>query len=551
MNHTSPEHSSDLREYLRVLRNRKWSIVIITGIVLAAALFFSFRQTPVYEGRAQVLVQSFSANPTQPAPPPDLITEQTLVATPAVAAQAAELLDPRPDLDALLAGLRVEVVSTSRILEISYASTDPQFAADAANAFATGYIRFRIDQFRQQVDAALENVQSRIDSARQRLTQLARQISATDDPEESAALNAERDILLARLGVLEGEREDLQGATVAQQGAGQVVDEADVPGSPSSPNHVRNAVLALLVGLALGTGTAFLRERLDDSIRDHQELERRMGAPVLATIPRISGWRRREDPFLISVEDPKDPVSEAYRTLRTNIQFLASRGELQTLLITSATAGDGKTATAVNLAVVSAQAGRRTVLLSADLRRPRLHRFLGGHNKTGLSLALSDSVSVWDAIQPSAIDNLRVVASGPVPPNPAELLQSGRMEEILGQLREDADLIIIDTPPVLAVADASILAAKADGTLFVVDAETARRGAAAQSRDQLENSGANLIGSVLNNYDPSQSGAYPNYYYYYSRYGGGLEGPGSEDGDGGPKGLSPGRSRRRSRRSSE
>jgi polysaccharide biosynthesis transport protein len=318
------------------------------------------------------------------------------------------------------------------------------------------------------------------------------------------------------------------------------VQFATVPTDPASPDHLRTGILGLLVGLALGVGAAFLRERLDDAIRSHEELERRLGAPVLATVPRVAVWRRREEALLVTLREPKDPVSEAFRTLRTNLQFLATKEDLQILVVTSATAGEGKTSIVANLGVVSAQAGRKVVLVSADLRRPRLHRFMGTGNDTGLSLVLSDATPLWQASRDPHIHNMRVIPSGPVPPNPAELLQSEGMDEVLRQVREFADLVIIDTPPVLAVADASILAARADGLLLVVDAESASRSATAQARGQLENAGARILGAVLNNFDPSQAGAYPYYYYKYyqaSRVGqpGGSSGNGRASGAGRPQ----------------
>ncbi len=300
-----------------------------------------------------------------------------------------------------------------------------------------------------------------------------------------------------------------------QTRVGDIVQPATLPSSPSSPSHVRDGALGLIVGLALGTGWALLRERLDDRIKSQSELERRLGAPVLAAVSHVPAWRDAGDAVVVTLTDPKSPVSEAYRTLRTNLQFLASKQDLRTIVITSPTAGDGKTATAVNLAVAMAQADQRVVVVSADLRRPRLHRFLDLPNDTGLSLVLSGANEVREAARVPGVRNLRVIPSGPVPPNPAELLQGSRMQEILGQLREFADVVVIDTPPVLAVADASILASRVDGTLLVVNADSASRTATSQARRQLENAGARIIGAVLNNFDPAAADTYPYYYYYY------------------------------------
>ncbi|MDP9341279.1 MAG: polysaccharide biosynthesis tyrosine autokinase [Actinomycetota bacterium] len=527
MEHSHTEHQTDLKEYLRVLRTRKWSIILITAILTGAALFYSFRQTPIYQAQSRVVVQAFVLNPLQSVGGPqqvDLPTEAQLVATQAVAKIAAADLGftGRP-AQGLLHGLKVQIVNGTTVLGIAYRSPNPALAAQAANAFAKAYLEYRREQALASFAQAAATLQTQIDTSQAKLRQLSKQISALEakkkpDRSKLASLQTQQSQEIAQLAVLQQQLTTYLNTAPITQGGGQVIATANVPTSPVSPNHIRTGAFAFVLGLGLGIGLAFLRERLDDSIRTRQELERRLGAPVLATVPRISKWKRGDDAFLVTLTDPKNPVSEAYRTLRTNLQFLATKGDLQTILVTSATAGDGKTATSANLAIVLAQAGRRVVLVSADLRRPRVHRFLNVSNEAGLSLVLADSVPVWQAVKDPGVPNLRVIPSGPVPPNPAELLQSDRMGEFLQQVQEFADFVIIDTPPVLAVADASILSARVDGTLFVVDADTASRTATVQARDQLENAGARVIGAVFNKFDPSQAGAYPYYYYYYYHY---------------------------------
>jgi tyrosine-protein kinase len=509
-----PEHPSDLREYLRVIRTRKWTIIVVTIAVVGAALFLSFRQTPQYEAETQVFVEAISADPSVPAQPPNLDTERQLVSTAAVATKAADILGTNVSPSDLVEDLSVSVVTNTEILKISFADPDPEFARAAADAFADAYLQFRQEKGSDEIQAELEALQSELEVTREELTALAQRIDAASEPDERADLETDAITLEAQVNVLVQRREALKHSLEVLSG-GQIVEPAEVPTSPASPDHIQTGILALVVGLALGTALAFVRERLDDSIRSRHELERRLGRPVLAMVPYVPGWRKRDEPHLITVEDPKNPVSEAYRTLRTNVQFLASSRDMRTVLVTSALAGDGKTATAANLAVVLAQAGRRVVLVSADLRRPRLHRFMKVANETGLSLALSDSIPFWEAALECGIDNLRVIPSGPIPPNPAELLGGDRMAEILDQLRLTADLVVMDSPPVLAVADASILAPLVDATLFVVDAQTGSRAATSQARDQLEHAGARLLGAVMNRFDPSQAGDYPYSFYYY------------------------------------
>jgi len=238
----------------------------------------------------------------------------------------------------------------------------------------------------------------------------------------------------------------------------------------------------------------------------------------------------------VTREQPKSAVAEAYRTLRTSISFLAAQRGLKVLMITSPAAGEGKTTTAANLALVLADAGKRVVLVSADLRKPRIHRFFGIQNEIGLSSVLAEEIQPWEAILDPGVENLRVLLSGPVPSRPAELLQSDQMGEVLAGLREVADYVIIDTAPMLVVADALALGPLVDGVLFVADSDHTSRSAVAHSREQLEQVGAVVIGSVLNNFDPAKARAYRHYGYYgpyrgYGRYGYAYYGPSLENGE--------------------
>jgi capsular exopolysaccharide synthesis family protein len=197
---------------------------------------------------------------------------------------------------------------------------------------------------------------------------------------------------------------------------------------------------------------------------------------------------------------------------------VASREDLKVIMVTSSLGGEGKTTTSANIAVTLAQAGKRVILISADLRKSRIHRFFGMRNDVGLATVLADvSADLAEVAKDPGIPNLRVVCGGPVPGSPAELLASRRSRDFIESLRAVSEFIIIDTPPVLAVADASILAALSDATLFLVDGERTKRSAVLQSRAQLENAGARVIGVVYNNFDPNQNAAYQ-FHYAYAEY---------------------------------
>lgn len=203
---------------------------------------------------------------------------------------------------------------------------------------------------------------------------------------------------------------------------------------------------------------------------------------------------------LIAVSEPRSPISEAYRTLRTNLDFASLDRALRTIVITSAGVGEGKSTTLANLAVVSAQAGRKVILVDADLRRPRLHDLFGLHNQTGLTTVMMDeSALAAPPLQETGIEGLVVLTSGQLPPNPAELMGSRRMTDVIATLAEQADQVFFDTPPVVAVTDAAVLATKVDGVLLVISAGKTRREYARAAVERLEQINARLVGTVLTN----------------------------------------------------
>ena len=529
MTPAAPEpQQTDLREYLRVLRSRKWQIVLVTLVVVGAAMFFTFRQTPLYEGTAKVLVNPVATTATNAAAPqrPNLETERELIDSQAVASLVKKSTGAPETLDTLLRRLSVQVVTDTEVLLVAYRDPSPSTAARYANAFATGYVGFRTAQALSQFELAATAAQQRIGEVQKAMTELQGRINRAA-PGLKETLQSQRDLLVAQLGVLEQRLLDIESTSSVSQSGAQIVQDAEVPSKPVSPDPVRNGVLAVVAGLALGVGLAFLRERFDDRVKTRQEIERRTGAPLLASVPRLSKWRKQDEPHLALLEDPKGPVSEAYRTLGTNVQYLASQQPLKVLLITSALSNDGKTTTAANLGVVLAQAGKRVILVSADIRKPRLHRFFALNNRAGLTEALSRNAQLSEITRDPGVPNLRVVTGGTSPQDPAALLGGLRTAAFLGSLREVSDFVILDSPPVLAVADASILAPHVDGTIFVLDAERASRSSLTQARDQLLNAGANIVGTVFNNFDPAEGSYYSYYYYNYDSAYLGEEGNGS------------------------
>ncbi len=519
-----PEPTLDLRGYLAVLRRRKWSILLVTAVAVSSALAVSFRQTPIYTSTAKVQVKPPTANQyLQNVPVSSIVsmdTERQIASSTRVAELAAAHLRTDRSAEDLLEDLSVSVPTNTQVLEISFSDPDPAVAQAGAQAFAQAYLDFKVDQATQAFANVEEALTAKIKQLQQQLAVEQERVAAAEpgSPEQLAA-QAEIDVLTTRIATYENRLSDLG---LLDLDPGEVIQPADLPTAPSSPNHVMNGGLALALGLALGVGLAFLRERLDDRIPSRAAFEEAIGGPTLAVVPRIASWRRRDTTQLAALEAPQSPAAEAFRTVRTNLLFMARDGGVRTVAVTSPGAGEGKSAVVANLAVSLAQADKRVIAVSCDLRKPRLHRYFNLANDIGVSSVLLGRATLNDAVlRPVGAPLLRILASGPVPENPSELLTSERMETLLSQLRRVADFVIVDTPPALVVSDPLVLAPKVDAVIVVADAASTSRGALQSLRDHLEQVGANVIGGVFNDFDPDRArsyDAYGGYYYHGGRY---------------------------------
>jgi succinoglycan biosynthesis transport protein ExoP len=482
-------------------------------LVVASTLVFSFLQTPLYESTARLLIRPINQTAGTVAPVlPNLETERGLVASAPVAERVAQSLELREDPRSLLDGLSVDVVAGAEFLVIHYRHPDPIEAHRRARAFANEYLNFRRQQAVDEILAASVTVRQRIEALESRLADLEARI-ADAAPSRQAALASEAGTIEGQIAVLQVQLSEL--IPPAGLNVGQVVEPASVPDSPTFPNHSLNIALALFVGLALGVGLAFLRERLDDRIRGREDLEAQAGASALAVIPRVANRKRREEARLVTHDEPRSAPSEAYRKLRTSLLFSASQREMRSLLVTSPHVEEGKTTTVSNLGVALAQAGKRVILIDADLRKPKLHEFFSLNGQVGLTNVLAGEADLWEAAVQSHVDNLSVLPSGPIPGNPAELLSSDQMGALLEELSKAAEFLVIDSAPVLVAADATILATLVDGVLLVADAGKTSRGSVGHARIQLDQVSANVVGAVLNNFDFTKAQAYKYYYQYY------------------------------------
>jgi capsular exopolysaccharide synthesis family protein len=303
---------------------------------------------------------------------------------------------------------------------------------------------------------------------------------------------------------------DQNGITdLSRTGSVSVVEPAVTPTTPVKPQVTLNVLLGVIAGLLMAGGLVLLMEYLDDTVKSEQDVERVAGLTTLGMVVRFG---RKESRQPMGGYGSRSPAAEAYRAIRTSIQFAIMDRRGQVLLVTSPNAGDGKSTTAANLAVTMASAGKRVILVDADLRKPTLHQVFNLENRVGLTSALLSGNGTRSYIQPSGFDNLSVLASGPLPPNPSELLSSPRMRDLVEALRRETDMVVVDSPPALVVTDATLLSALADGTILVAESGHTRSAALRQAVDGLSRATDRLLGVVLNKM--GRRGR-PGYYYYY------------------------------------
>lgn len=300
---------------------------------------------------------------------------------------------------------------------------------------------------------------------------------------------------------------------LTRPGTVSIVEPAVVPGGPVRPRTMVNTIIGSLAGLFIALAVAMAYEYLDDTLKTPEEIEAAAG---IATLGGVSRFPHGSSPggTLIVASPERSPAAEAYRALRTNLQF--SKFDAQTLLVSSANQAEGKTTTVANLAAAMAQTGLKTIVVDSDLRRPALHRVFGVSNGAGLTNALlSDEPQIMPLLQQTGVENLHVLASGPQPPNPSELLSSRRMDRVVAALKKEAEIVLFDSPPTLAVADASVLAAKVDGTMLVVDSGRTRAESLRRATEAVSRSKSRVLGAVLNKLTKRDHGYY-GYYDYYS-----------------------------------
>ncbi|MDI6739675.1 MAG: polysaccharide biosynthesis tyrosine autokinase [Candidatus Edwardsbacteria bacterium] len=310
----------------------------------------------------------------------------------------------------------------------------------------------------------------------------------------------------------------------------RIIDPARAPNVPIRPRKILNLMIGLIVGLALGVGLAFFLDSLDNSIKSAEEIEHAFRLPVLGLVPAIQAeeLRKRRQNRIDEVEKiastlvtrfaPRSPISEAYRALRTNIQFLRIDAPLKTLVISSPGPSEGKSTSVANLAITTALTGARTLLVDADLRRPVIHSLFGLEREPGMINMLVEKLPLEKVVKPSGIEHLDILTCGAIPPNPSELLGSQKMRDLIKTLSEKYDLVLFDSPPVITVTDTAVLGSQVEGVVLVALSHGTDRRAMARAQTLLANVKANVVGAVINRIKFGLSGSYSYHYHYHYYY---------------------------------
>ena len=521
----------EFRDYIAPLVKWWWLILIAVLVSAVTSIFVTSRQPPIFESRTTLMIGSAIDDPN----PSNLQFNlgQQLALTYADIARR----DPVRNASMEALGLTwlpkyiVAPVQNTQLIEFVVTDVSPARAQAVANELANQLIltsptNSQQDEQKRQafINSQLDDLELTIQATQDELLlaqqELGNLVSAREIQETQTQIVA----LESKLRSLQTNYASLLDTT--QAGAINtisVIEEANLPTQPVGPDLILTAIMATGIGFLLAAGAAYLLEYLDNTVKSPADVSKLTTAPTLAGITDIKG----DDPpsKLITLREPRSPISEAYRKLRTGIQFASiDSPNRSSLLITSTNPGEGKSVTAANLAIVMAQAGNNVLLVDADLRRPTQHNIFELHNGYGLTNFLlnirtnlnSDQVEKLfkQAVDPTEVDGLSVMTSGPIPPNPSELLGSSKMRNVIDVLCTNFDLVVLDSPPVIAVTDGVVLSTQVDNVLIVADAGRTQRNHLKQTIQQLEEVKSHLIGVVLNRLSDRSDG----YYYYRKAY---------------------------------
>ncbi len=499
----------ELSSYISILVRRKWLVLACTLLGTAIAVVLTLLATPRYTASTTVRVLTIGAGTVTTARP-DIVYTERLVSTysriitgETVRSQIQEELglEAWPDLS-------VESVPGTELIRIIAEAPDPEDARDIVNTAANILIQQNRDFYSGGDGQSLQEILAqRLATADSELAE-ARSIYSdllTSSPEDTASLAVAAQAVEVNEGIYASILSQYESARLEEtvrSNSISVVEEARIPLRPSSPRTLLNIALGFATGLVIGVALAFMADNLDTTLHTTEQIE---NATQMATVGQVP--MAKDELSIARLGSGHYPQLESFRRLRTNILASSSSGT-QVVLLTSAKRGEGKSTVSGNLAVTIAQSGREVVVVDCDLRLPTVHKLFELTNKRGLTNILAGEMTLEETIQDSQFPRLRIVTSGPLPPNPTELLGSQRMLDLIEQLKETFDFIILDTPALLSVADAAVLAPSVDNVILVVAQGQTQRGDVRAVRQQLSNVRVKSMEVVVNRAEPNGSYAY-------------------------------------------
>lgn len=512
-----------VQQYIDILARRKWIILLVTLVTLTVAAIGSYLQHPIYTASVTVRVAQASTGSADYAEyfyaERLLKTYAEIIKSQPFLAEAINRLNLSDTPEDLIGRIKVDVVLNTELIKVSLDDAQPANAAAIANMLASLLVERSQDLLfggaksarallEEQLTVAEDNLERDRGALQTLLSRPAGDQDRIEELKTKIRLEEETYANLLR------QYEEARISEASRANSVTIAEPALEPREPSKPRIKLNIALGLLLGLSAGLALAFLVENLDASLHSVGDLEAIVRAPVLGVLPQVGRSRRdRQRPRLFTLASDQ-AGAEAYRLLRARILSGAQSQPPKTLLVTSPEAGVGKSTVSANLATVMAGAGQRVILVDADLRRASLHNVFGLANQVGLSDVLLESAGLEAALQPVANPNLRLLTAGPLPANPTEILGSERMAAIIGKLATWADMVLVDSPPVLAVADGALLAPRVDRVLLVTarDESTGKR--VETAFQLLEKMGAQVLGVVFN----KAQGDERYYYYHYAAH---------------------------------
>lgn len=507
------QNALELRDYFRVLLRHKWIIIVTMAVCVGASLALTFARPAQYSATTQVLLEQRLVDTLfvpgggggdTAGADRSRSNEIAVMDGPEVEAAVEEQLGYTPDPVAFEAQLGTDVVA------ITAQGPRPRRVAATADAYANTYIKVRIDQRVADLDGAVKAVEARVADVDTKIFLTGADLINNPPPPDvivQGRNTTPTDKRVLRLAEYERERDsytaqldDLRAAiAIASQPGAKVLSAAEVPTEPINKDPMRNLLAGIVVGLILAVALAFLREYLDDSVKTKEDLEAATGLNVLGIVPALGDWKKRNTTPLVALTQPRSPAAESYRSVRTSVEFLALDQPIGSIQVTSPQSSEGKTSTLANLAVTFARAGQRVIVVCCDLRRPRVHEFFGLSNRVGFTSVLLGDTPLVQAIQPAHPElPIGLLASGPLPPNPAELLASQRAIEVIEDLDQRCDVLLIDSPPILPVTDGLVISGLVDAVLVVGSAGSSTKRGLRRTTELLRQVDAPMIGAILN-----------------------------------------------------